>query len=155
MYIAETSRSDLTIHGSQRNFEWELRMNRIQCHLIVLTCLAVGATGALGQRNPGKDDVPTVVVLGTQGQGTPVRPTIYLRPGWSPEAVIAVSRSGITENELADAFRALVAMRRRYKQMPANYPDGATFRMTLSRPKSTRKLTSDEHRAYGGYIASF
>ena len=93
----------------------------------------------------------TFVVLGQDRLQDGERAVVYLRPGMSPEAVIAIDRKNARPSDIAEGIAAM--MKARADASPGD--EGAFYRTTVMRSTKIAPAPSASAQArFGGYLAA-
>lgn len=99
------------------------------------------------------DSRETLVVLERERTGPRDQISIYMKPGSTPAAVIAVPR-GSTPHDLATAFLLLHRIRKNPKASSTGFAGGGLLRVDMPLGLQRKALRDDEKQAYGRYMAS-
>jgi hypothetical protein len=92
----------------------------------------------------------TFVVLGQDKLANDQRAVVYVRPGLSPEAVIAVDRVRVKPVDLADALAALL----RFQGDSGSREAGSIHRLAVMQRTRGGALTPAARSRLGGYLAA-
>jgi len=132
-------------------------MSRQTDILFLFASLLIGPpTQSASAQNGGEaDSQATVVILGVDHLQNGARAIVYLRPRSTPKAVIAVPKSSVSDEDLAQAFRVVASMHKRSEQLAQKHGAGAIFRADVTGEPDPRKLGDNEHKAYHHYISEF
>ena len=99
------------------------------------------------------DSRETLVVLERERTGPKDQISIYMKPGSTPAAVIAVP-TGSTPHDLATAFLLLHRIRKNPKASNTSFAGGALLRVDMPLGLQRKALRDDEKQTYGRYMAS-